>query len=69
MNVSRRSHMDDNKRKALSAALGQIEHQFGKGAVMRMGDTRGPPVISTSSRQVRWHWMSHWASAGCRGAG
>ena len=30
--------MEDNKRKALSAALGQIEKQFGKGAVMRMGD-------------------------------
>ena len=30
--------MDDNKRKALSAALGQIEKQFGKGAVMRLGD-------------------------------
>jgi len=30
--------MDDNKRKALTAALGQIEKQFGKGAVMRMGD-------------------------------
>lgn len=30
--------MDDNKRKALSAALGQIEKQFGKGSVMRMGD-------------------------------
>jgi recombination protein RecA len=30
--------MDDNKRKALSAALSQIEKQFGKGSVMRMGD-------------------------------
>src|SRR5215475_76106 len=30
--------MEDNKRKALSAALGQIEKQFGKGPVMRMGD-------------------------------
>jgi len=30
--------MDDNKRKALASALGQIEKQFGKGAVMRMGD-------------------------------
>ena len=30
--------MDDNKQKALSAALGQIEKQFGKGAVMRLGD-------------------------------
>ena len=30
--------MDENKKKALSAALGQIEKQFGKGSVMRMGD-------------------------------
>ncbi|HET6587736.1 MAG TPA: recombinase RecA [Oleiagrimonas sp.] len=30
--------MDDNKRRALDSALGQIEKQFGKGAVMRMGD-------------------------------
>ncbi len=30
--------MEDNKKRALAAALGQIEKQFGKGAVMRMGD-------------------------------
>ena len=36
--------MDDNKRKALSAALGQIEKQFGKGAVMRMGDRIADPT-------------------------
>jgi recombination protein RecA len=30
--------MDENKKKALSAALGQIEKQFGKGSVMKMGD-------------------------------
>ncbi len=30
--------MEDNKKKALAAALSQIERQFGKGAVMRMGD-------------------------------
>jgi recombination protein RecA len=44
--------MDDNKRKALSAALGQIEKQFGKGAVMRMGDVsavRDADVVSTGS--------------------
>jgi len=44
--------MEDNKRKALSAALGQIEKQFGKGAVMRMGDVsanRDIDVISTGS--------------------
>jgi recombination protein RecA len=44
--------MDDNKRKALSAALGQIEKQFGKGAVMRMGDVSAvgaADAISTGS--------------------
>ncbi|MBI3344384.1 MAG: recombinase RecA [Gammaproteobacteria bacterium] len=44
--------MDDNKKKALSAALGQIEKQFGKGAVMRMGDAgmvRDVEAVSTGS--------------------
>jgi len=44
--------MDDNKKKALAAALGQIEKQFGKGSVMRMGDgiiDRNMEVISTGS--------------------
>jgi recombination protein RecA len=44
--------MEDNKRKALSAALGQIEKQFGKGAVMRMGDVTAvgaADAISTGS--------------------
>ena len=44
--------MEDNKRKALGAALSQIEKQFGKGAVMRMGDAgsvRDIDVISTGS--------------------
>ncbi|MCI0914001.1 MULTISPECIES: recombinase RecA [Pseudomonas] len=43
--------MDDNKKRALAAALGQIERQFGKGAVMRMGDHErtGIPAISTGS--------------------
>lgn len=44
--------MDDQRTKALNAALGQIEKQFGKGAVMRMGDathSRGIDVISTGT--------------------
>ena len=44
--------MDENKKRALSAALGQIEKQFGKGAIMRMGDTkavRDVDVVSTGS--------------------
>ena len=43
--------MDDNKRKALASALSQIEKQFGKGAVMRMGDRADEAieVIGTGS--------------------
>ncbi|HUO82962.1 MAG TPA: recombinase RecA [Gammaproteobacteria bacterium] len=44
--------MDDNRKKALAAALGQIEKQFGKGSVMRLGDPgsiRDVEVISTGS--------------------
>ena len=43
--------MDENKKRALSAALGQIEKQYGKGAVMRMGDQVAEPVevIGTGS--------------------
>ncbi len=44
--------MDDNRKKALNAALGQIEKQFGKGAVMRMGDAdinRDVEIVSTGS--------------------
>ncbi len=43
--------MDANKEKALQAALSQIERQFGKGTVMRMGDKEqvAIPAISTGS--------------------
>lgn len=41
----------ENRQKALSAALGQIERQFGKGAVMRMGEQprEAMPAVSTGS--------------------
>ncbi len=44
--------MDENRKKALAAALTQIEKQFGKGSVMRMGDVaaaRNVEVVSTGS--------------------
>jgi len=44
--------MDENRKKALSAALGQIEKQFGKGSVMRLGDAgiaRDLESVSTGS--------------------
>ena len=46
--------MDDNKSKALSAAVGQIEKQFGKGAIMRLGDNQAMDIesISTGSLSI-----------------
>ncbi|MEO8411040.1 MAG: recombinase RecA, partial [Propionivibrio sp.] len=44
--------MDDNKAKALAAALAQIEKQFGKGSIMKMGDgsvVKDIQVVSTGS--------------------
>nr|AAC38154.1 RecA [Xanthomonas oryzae pv. oryzae] len=43
--------MDENKKRALAAALSQIEKQFGKGSVMRMGDRviEAVEVIPTGS--------------------
>ena len=44
--------MDENKKKALDAALTQIEKQYGKGSVMRMDDTQvveGIQSVSTGS--------------------
>ena len=46
--------MDDNKSKALSAAVGQIEKQFGKGAIMRLGDNQAMDIeaVSTGSLSI-----------------
>ncbi len=43
--------MDDNKERALAAAMSQIERQFGKGTIMKMGDkeVEAIPTISTGS--------------------
>ena len=44
--------MEENRKKALAAALGQIEKQFGKGSVMRLGDASAAldfDVVSTGS--------------------
>src|SRR5512134_1542886 len=44
--------MDENKMRALAAALSQIEKQFGKGSIMRLGDgevARDIEVVSTGS--------------------
>ena len=43
--------MNDNKQKALDAALSQIERQFGKGSIMKLGDNKALDIeaISTGS--------------------
>lgn len=41
--------MDENKQRALAAALGQIEKQFGKGSIMRLGDTQTLDIDSVST--------------------
>lgn len=41
--------MNENKQRALTAALGQIEKQFGKGSIMRLGDTQTLDVESVST--------------------
>jgi recombination protein RecA len=41
--------MDENKQKALGAALSQIEKQFGTGSIMRMGDAGAVPDIEVIS--------------------
>ena len=45
------SNRNDEKQRALSLALGQIEKQYGKGAIMRLGEsqTADIPVIPTGS--------------------
>ncbi len=41
--------MEENRKKALAAALGQIEKQFGKGSVMRLGDASASYDVDTIS--------------------
>ncbi|WP_412971553.1 recombinase RecA [Glaciecola sp. MF2-115] len=41
--------MNENKNRALDAALGQIEKQFGKGAIMRLGDNQALDIESIST--------------------
>jgi len=41
--------MEENRKKALAAALGQIEKQFGKGSVMRLGDAAASYEVETVS--------------------
>nr|MBP7625403.1 DNA recombination/repair protein RecA [Xanthomonadales bacterium] len=41
--------MDDNKKRALTSALAQIDKQFGRGTVMRMGDRQADVIEAVST--------------------
>jgi len=55
---------DDNRTKALNAALTQIDRQFGKGTVMRLGDAPRVVMPSVSTGSLGLDMPS--ASAACR---
>lgn len=44
--------MNDNKQKALDAALSQIERQFGKGSIMKLGDNKALNIDGVPF----WRW-------------
>ncbi len=58
--------IDENKQKALAAALGQIEKQFGKGSIMRLVKT--VPWMWKLSPPARFPLISPRAQAACRWA-
>ena len=45
--------MDQNKQKALAAALGQIEKQFGKGSIMRLNEMKRLMLKMTYLRRLK----------------
>lgn len=52
MSESKLKNLDENRKKALVVALGQIKKQFGEGSVMRMGDTPRVAVEAISTGSV-----------------
>ena len=50
--------MNEEKQKALEAALGHIEKQYGKGSVMKLGDSSSNMVVEAGIRPVLWDWIS-----------
>ena len=52
--------MDDNKAKALKAALGQIEKQFGKNTIMHLGDDSVAMDVDVFCLAVRFSKRVEW---------
>ena len=63
--------MNDKKREALEIAIGQIDKQFGKGAIMRLGEARGAvqiEAIPTGSLalDIASEWAAYLGAASSR---
>ena len=56
--------MNTEKAKALAAALAQIEKQFGKGTIMRLGEGEAIEDIRWFP-PARWAWTLRWAWVAC----
>ena len=56
---------EEERKKALSNTLGAIEKQFGKGAIMKLGENDRHECADHSLRLL-WSWILRWASAACR---
>ena len=57
----------EEKRKALDAAILQIEKQYGTGSVMRLGDAGNHMNVATVPTGSAWIWL--WGLAACQRAG
>ena len=52
--------INEEKQKALEAALGQIEKQYGKGSVMKLGESGASHAVWRRFLQDPLVWILHW---------
>ena len=57
---------NEDKKKALEAAIAKLEKDFGKGTVMRLGDPKAQVAVETVPTGA---WISHWDLEACRREG
>ena len=53
--------INEEKQKALEAALGHIEKQYGKGSVMKLGDSSSNMVGRSGSDRLSWTGYCAWS--------
>ena len=53
--------INEEKQKALEAALGHIEKQYGKGSVMKLGDSSSNMVVEAVPYRLSWTGYCAWS--------